>query len=717
MCYAEDELITIDSENYLQKKRLYEKLGDGACRLKNYSSAIGYYTKMLEAAEKNGDEGTKLIPVYVSLYQTYKDMKQYDTAIEFMWKEYELCKSVATEAYSTLFGIAETFEMAEKDFWETDNIYERAKSVAKEMGNKRKEKRVILKQIALREKHEMETLADIMRQALQSASFNAANDSDDDSGDENNIESSEEINTPDVGDDICLDDLSDSASENDEEMSKPTTAADQPRVLRKRGCIATKRNEKGETQLHRACITGNTSMVRRLIEQGHSVHVRDNAGWLPLHEAANHGFKEIVELLLDNGASINDKGGTNCDGFTPLHDACGNGVLPVIELLLDRGANATVKNDLGDTPLQTLEKWRAERTLLPHEQSYYETVYQRLHKQLEKAGVNPIHDSPPKRSCSAGTSYSSTASSHKFRSTTPRKRIISDSSSSEEGENKLPNSEGFQTIDNILNEEFPRVDSPENVSNDSPPIQSSPTDYRVDYREVMADLRHGSFKKKVDSIASNFRPVERIVKKSAMLAANEVSNDDWLDNDLAPSTKRRKYLNERTHSSDSNVSANRKMSSKFKQSGSGALLNDSIVSSTNAIVINDNSDDENAFNVLMNSNQNTAMRRKKRLSSSGTSRLSGESNSFQQSSLLESGFHRYRTASPDPSPQSVTSTVVSPFKSIHTAPSANIIQSHSVKVQVSDAYLNIPVNMNNANDLTIEWLAEEAAKRYYRYFF
>lgn len=44
------------------------------------------------------------------------------------------------------------------------------------------------------------------------------------------------------------------------------------------------------------------------------MNIRDHAGWLPLHEAANHGFTEIVELLLDNGATINDKGGTGCEG-------------------------------------------------------------------------------------------------------------------------------------------------------------------------------------------------------------------------------------------------------------------------------------------------------------------------------------------------------------------------------------------------------------------
>lgn len=315
MCNAENSLITTDSGDNSVRKKLYEKLGDGACKLKSFSAAIGYYQKMLEAAEKNGDSDKQLIPVYVSLYQTYRDMKDYTLALEFMWKEYELCKDIPSEAYSTLLGIAETKFLAEHAFWDIDNIYERAKILAKDMGSKSKEKAVIMKQITLREKNGMDTMADILRDQLKSNSFNVSADMEDEPA-EDGTESdcSDDINTPDIGDDICLDDLSDSGEEPEENDPTPAVSADQPRTLRKRGFFSVKRNEKGETQLHRACISGNLAMVRRLIEQGHPVNARDHAGWLPLHEAANHGFAEIVEVLLDNGANINDKGGTGCDG-------------------------------------------------------------------------------------------------------------------------------------------------------------------------------------------------------------------------------------------------------------------------------------------------------------------------------------------------------------------------------------------------------------------
>lgn len=269
MCKTENALITIDSDDLVERKKLYEKLGDGACKLKNFVAAIGYYKKMLETAEQIGDCGVQLVPVYVSLYQTYRDMNDYDLALEYMEKESELCKEVPSERFSTLLGIAETQSLAGKDFWTVDAVYEEAKRVAQEMADRKKEKRVMLKQLELREKYEMTTLAEIMRDELKLNNFNVSDCADDENNQEIEIETSEEINTPDVGDDICLDELSDSASENDEDDRKTATGnTNQTRSLRKRGCFTIKKNEKGESQLHRACIAGNLAMARRLIDQG-----------------------------------------------------------------------------------------------------------------------------------------------------------------------------------------------------------------------------------------------------------------------------------------------------------------------------------------------------------------------------------------------------------------------------------------------------------------
>ena len=54
-----------------------------------------------------------------------------------------------------------------------------------------------------------------------------------------------------------------------------------------------------------------------------SLHVIFNhvVGWTPLHEACNHGYNDIVVLLINSGAYVNASG---MGGDTPLHDAVVN---------------------------------------------------------------------------------------------------------------------------------------------------------------------------------------------------------------------------------------------------------------------------------------------------------------------------------------------------------------------------------------------------------
>ena len=76
-----------------------------------------------------------------------------------------------------------------------------------------------------------------------------------------------------------------------------------------------KRNKKGETILQEKIIElklhGETEAKMKeigdLIDRGHPVNIADNAGYTPLHEAANLGLPITAELLLKKGANIDAK--------------------------------------------------------------------------------------------------------------------------------------------------------------------------------------------------------------------------------------------------------------------------------------------------------------------------------------------------------------------------------------------------------------------------
>ncbi len=53
---------------------------------------------------------------------------------------------------------------------------------------------------------------------------------------------------------------------------------------------------------------------------------------------------DIVAVLLERGANINDPGGPLCEGMTPLHDALACGNFKVARLLVERGASVTLRN-------------------------------------------------------------------------------------------------------------------------------------------------------------------------------------------------------------------------------------------------------------------------------------------------------------------------------------------------------------------------------------
>ncbi|XP_061782623.1 poly [ADP-ribose] polymerase tankyrase-1-like [Nerophis lumbriciformis] len=102
-------------------------------------------------------------------------------------------------------------------------------------------------------------------------------------------------------------------------------------------------------ELFEACRNGNVSRVKKLVDTA-NVNAKDMAGRksTPLHFAAGFGRKDVVDLLLQNGASIHAR---DDGGLIPLHNACSFGHSEVVSLLLCQGAEPNARDNWNYTPL------------------------------------------------------------------------------------------------------------------------------------------------------------------------------------------------------------------------------------------------------------------------------------------------------------------------------------------------------------------------------
>ncbi|CAL7939632.1 unnamed protein product [Xylocopa violacea] len=356
---TEDALST--EENTDGKLKLYETLGDAAVAAHCFEKAISYYRKMLECAEEIKSD--RIGAALLSLAQTLKDVGRYNEALDFARKELELCADPREICRSALF-LADLLIATKASNEKIEESYDIALKNAKACRDVFLEASVLKERLNYLENSGRTEEVNALQEKLN-ALKELPNDTDlvsDSDSEENNI-----------GADICLEDLSDVEAE----LQIKENVKNRKRTRKK--VMTVKRNEKGETQLHVACISGNIEAAEKLLESGHTTNVRDHFGWTPLHEAANHGHIEIAKLLLKHGADINDPGSLMCQGVTPLHDAASCGNFAMIRLLIEHGANVHLKTYEGDTALDCLEQWRDRVDSLSSED---EADYDEIHKLL-----------------------------------------------------------------------------------------------------------------------------------------------------------------------------------------------------------------------------------------------------------------------------------------------------------------------------------------------
>lgn len=125
-------------------------------------------------------------------------------------------------------------------------------------------------------------------------------------------------------------------------------------------------NEALRTPLHEAAKFGQFECATALIEAGANPNLSDmdllrsgEAGSKPtartaLHDAADLGFAQIVQLLAENNADLEAHEGIG--GCTPLHLAILNGHSDVVRVLLEHGANKDARDTRGRACLELAKK-------------------------------------------------------------------------------------------------------------------------------------------------------------------------------------------------------------------------------------------------------------------------------------------------------------------------------------------------------------------------
>jgi hypothetical protein len=112
---------------------------------------------------------------------------------------------------------------------------------------------------------------------------------------------------------------------------------------------------------------GHLDVVHLLLQ--HNADVNDARGpmnWTALHEASRYGHPKVVKLLLEHGAEVNAVSKAH---NTPLSRASYHGHLEVVQILLEHGADVHIRGESNSTPYQAAaweEHTKVAELLLEH---------------------------------------------------------------------------------------------------------------------------------------------------------------------------------------------------------------------------------------------------------------------------------------------------------------------------------------------------------------
>jgi hypothetical protein len=139
-------------------------------------------------------------------------------------------------------------------------------------------------------------------------------------------------------------------------------------LLHRSGSSVDPQGESGWTPLISAAYLGDVEMVEVLLNYGADIQAQTIFGRTALHWAAgSHHFSdpEVVRLLLKYGADINLRAIID-GGITPLHSAAAGGRADAVRVLLEHGASVDEKNTWGRTAFQVARTDEIKKLLSEH---------------------------------------------------------------------------------------------------------------------------------------------------------------------------------------------------------------------------------------------------------------------------------------------------------------------------------------------------------------
>ncbi|MGI9298393.1 MAG: ankyrin repeat domain-containing protein [Gammaproteobacteria bacterium] len=116
-------------------------------------------------------------------------------------------------------------------------------------------------------------------------------------------------------------------------------------------------DDRGLTGTMVGVLAGHVNVVSVLMARGAPINQRDENGWTPLVYASQHGHVPLASLILsgvntafpDAGYVRPNRGGP--DGMTPLMAAAAGNNREIVRMILDANADVNQKNDYGTTAL------------------------------------------------------------------------------------------------------------------------------------------------------------------------------------------------------------------------------------------------------------------------------------------------------------------------------------------------------------------------------